>query len=410
MSWAGSTAVQVPFRRLFTPIGRPVPENAGIVTAYTDGQVTLRSNRDKIGYHEAADLSHYQGVLPGDFVVHGLDILRGSVGVSDSAGAISSVCTICRPISDVDPRFMAYVMRIQAASGLTRAMARGVREGGADFRRWDTLAELPLPLVPLAEQRRVADFLDDRIARIAQIITARRQQIARLDEQRRNLADELLGGSSAPLVRLGHFLRGIEQGWSPQCDAVAADSMEWGVLKVGAVQPGWFNPLENKRLPDNEQPMPEYEIQAGDLLVSRANTPERVGFFTVVPNDVRPRLILCDKIMRISVDAVLEPAFVALVGQSRRTRDRLTLAGTGTSSSMVNIRGDDIRSIAVPLVSVTEQRELVSAWRRDSEQIAWSRSSLAGSMALLDEYKQSLITAAVTGELDVATAGSGVPG
>ncbi len=156
----------VKFKRAFVPIQRLVSPGSGIVTAYTDGQVTLRSNRDKIGYHEAADISTYKGVEPGDFVVHGLDILRGSVGVSDSRGAISPVCTVARPLPHVDGRFMAYAMRAQAWAGVPRALARGVREGGADFRRWDTLAELPVPLPPLDEQRRIADFLDEQVALI----------------------------------------------------------------------------------------------------------------------------------------------------------------------------------------------------------------------------------------------------
>lgn len=68
---------QLPFRRVFRRVNRPLIGNEGIVTAYTDGQVTLRENRAKERYHEAADLSTFQGVIPGDFVVHGLDIMRG---------------------------------------------------------------------------------------------------------------------------------------------------------------------------------------------------------------------------------------------------------------------------------------------------------------------------------------------
>src|SRR5680860_726301 len=116
----------VPFQYVFERLDRPVPENAEIVTAYTDGEVTLRSNRRREGYHNASSLETYQGVEPGDFVVHGLDILRGSVGVSDSAGAMSPVCTVARASDGHDPRFHAYTIRMQAASGFTKALARGI--------------------------------------------------------------------------------------------------------------------------------------------------------------------------------------------------------------------------------------------------------------------------------------------
>jgi type I restriction enzyme S subunit len=91
----GGKYPEVPFRRLFRSVERPIADGAEIVTAYTDGTVTLRRNRPIKGYHEAADLSGFKGVCVGDFVVHGLDILRGSVGVSDSDGAISSVFVTC---------------------------------------------------------------------------------------------------------------------------------------------------------------------------------------------------------------------------------------------------------------------------------------------------------------------------
>lgn len=183
--WPGAPDVpQLPFRRLFAKLNRPVPGDAEIVTAYTDGQVTLRSNRAKIGYHEAADLSGFQGVEVGDFVVHGLDIMRGSIGVSESAGAISSVCTVCKPIGPVDPQYAAYAIRLQAASGYPKALARGVREGGADFRRWDTLAELPIPVPPIETQRAVVSFLDRETAEIDAFIADQEELIRLLTERR----------------------------------------------------------------------------------------------------------------------------------------------------------------------------------------------------------------------------------
>ena len=187
---------QVEFRRLFRSIKRSVPAAAEMVTAYTDGSVTLRSNRRRDGYHEAADMSGMQGVRVGDFVIHGLDILRGSVGISDSEGAISSVCVVCEPIGEADPRYFTWVIRAQASSGFPRALARGIREGGADFRRWGTLAELPVPCPQVAQQRAIADYLDIETGRIDALITKKRRMIELLEERVGSLIDEkLLAGA-----------------------------------------------------------------------------------------------------------------------------------------------------------------------------------------------------------------------
>ena len=184
---SGSPFEERPFRRVFERVRRPLPPDPEIVTAYTDGQVTLRSNRSKDGYHEAADLSGFQGVDVGDFVVHGLDILRGSVGVSDSTGALSSVCIACVTRVESDPRYFAYAMRAQAWAGVPRALAKGVREGGADFRRWDTLAELPLPVPSLHEQRAIADYLDIETDLTDALIFKKRRLTELLEERSREL-------------------------------------------------------------------------------------------------------------------------------------------------------------------------------------------------------------------------------
>ena len=59
----------------------------------------------------------------------------------------------------------------------------------------------------------------------------------------------------------------LEQGWSPQCENYPAEKGDMGVLKVGCVNGGTFNPDENKALPADLPPIPELGIQAGDVLI-----------------------------------------------------------------------------------------------------------------------------------------------
>ncbi len=77
--------------------------------------------------------------------------------------------------------------------------------------------------------------------------------------------------------RLKNWIGPVEQGWSPQCDAQPAGMDEWGVMKVGCANKGYFDASQNKKLPDNLAPIPSLEIRDGDVLVSRANTRELLG-------------------------------------------------------------------------------------------------------------------------------------
>ncbi|MGF3054183.1 restriction endonuclease subunit S [Microbacterium sp. YY-03] len=243
--WPGAAELpQLPFKRLFTPVKRAPTQGAHIVTAYTDGQVTLRSNRAKVGYHEAADTSTYIGVRKGDFVVHGLDIMRGSVGVSDSDGVISPVCTVCLPTHLIEPRYAAYAMRLQAASGFPKALARGVREGGADFRRWDTLAELPLPVPPVDHQRAIADYLDRETAQIDAFIAKNEELIALLTERRSATITELI-------------LRGVDRSAvlrESGVEGMGRIPIHWGVQPIVTLARVLTSTIDKKSYP-GEQPV-----------------------------------------------------------------------------------------------------------------------------------------------------------
>jgi type I restriction enzyme S subunit len=75
-------------RQALVRLGRPTKPGLGVVTAYRDGIVTLRSNRREDGYTMSEAEAGYQGVLDGDLVFHALDGFAGAVGISDSQGGL----------------------------------------------------------------------------------------------------------------------------------------------------------------------------------------------------------------------------------------------------------------------------------------------------------------------------------
>ncbi|AFZ20484.1 restriction endonuclease subunit S [Allocoleopsis franciscana] len=195
---------------------------------------------------------------------------------------------------------------------------------------------------------------------------------------------------------LKFHLLGIEQGWSPQSDNFPADENEWGVLKVGAVN-GWeFNPNENKRLPADLEPLTEYEIKPGDLLVSRANTPELVGSAALV-KQVRPKLLLCDKLYRLKINCrTLCPEYLVFYLRSPVARYEFERDATGASSSMQNISQESVKNLFIPVPPVTEQRKIASYVDRQTAKIDTLITAKQRLLELLTEKRRSLITHAVT--------------
>ena len=76
---------------------------------------------------------------------------------------------------------------------------------------------------------------------------------------------------------------------------------------------------------------------------------------------------------------------------------------------MDNLNTDILLSVPLLLPTVADQDAILDALDQLDRDLSSSVRALEDSVSLMLEYKQSLITAAVTGELDVTTAGSGIP-
>jgi type I restriction enzyme S subunit len=267
-----------------------------------------------------------------------------------------------------------------------------------------------MDLPTLEEQRRIADFLDAETTRIDRMGSLQEELRRRLDERAGALLDLAIDDlmSRFGTLPLRRFILGVDQGMSPQCDAIPANVDEWGVLKVSCLRPRAFLPAENKRLPNGIQPDTRHEINEGDLLVTRANSPELVGSTAVVPR-VRRRLLLSDKIFRIRTTPDVDPRYVAVVASGSRVRAICAASSNGASQSMANIRFEEVKAWPIPPASPTDQAEIVSRVESSQRTVGQLRAKIGSQLELLAERRQALITAAVTGEFDVSSAsGKGV--
>jgi type I restriction enzyme S subunit len=380
---------------------RPPRADDGVVTAFRDGQVTLRANRRMDGFTEAVQEIGYQGIRKGDLVVHSMDGFAGAIGISDSDGKASPVVHAYTVTAGADARFIAYFLRAMAKSGYIESLAKGIRERSTSFDA-ATLANLQLPCPPLDEQRRIANFLDAETARID--LLAALQSSVRATVQARDKAqldlrfDELTNAySSMPFRRL---IWSIEQGISPQCDNFPAGPEDWGVLKVSAVKNGTFFEEENKQLPADIEPEARYEVKQGDLLITRANTPQLVGAAAVAESP-RQKLMLCDKIFRVTTTRGLMPEFLVLASLSTKIRDMCAEASHGTSQSMANLKTEEIKSWPIPKAPINAQCAVVAELSAAREHTKSLTDAIDRQLATLAERRQALITAAATGGITV---------
>ncbi|HEV2149007.1 MAG TPA: restriction endonuclease subunit S [Longimicrobiaceae bacterium] len=197
----------------------------------------------------------------------------------------------------------------------------------------------------------------------------------------------------APLRRL---LRGIDQGWSPTAEDRTTEPDEWAVLKLSSVSRGTFRPDEHKALPAELDPVRRLEVRQGDLLLTRANTPELVGDVCVVP-EVRPNLMMSDLIYRLRLDTDrLDPRFMQYWLLSSPGRDQIARDARGSSQSMVKISQQTVRSWLIPVPSLEEQRAIAGYLDEKTAAIDALIAKRERHVELLEEERQAALARVMT--------------
>lgn len=282
--------------------------------------------------------------------------------------------------------------------------------------------DFALGVPPLAEQSAIAAFLDRETGKIDTLVAEQEKLIELLKEKRQAVISHAVTKGLDPnvpmkdsgvewlgevpehweVLRVKTFCLTLEQGWSPQCENYPADgSGAWGVLKVGCVNGGQFNPTENKALPDDLEPVPALAVSEGDLLISRANTRELVGSAAVASRSYQ-NLMICDKLYRLRLDPTrCQPTFLSFYLASNAARGQIELGATGASSSMQNIGQATIRELPAPMPPIAEQSRIIRELENHLHRLEMLSAEAQRAIDLLKERRSALISAAVTGKIDV---------
>ncbi len=282
------------------------------------------------------------------------------------------------------------------------------------------LIDIKIVVPSLKEQQTIASFLDYETARIDRLIAQQQRLIELLKEKRqavishavtkglnpnapmKNSGVEWLGQVPEHWIvrRLKHHIISMDQGWSPQCEARLAEENEFGVMKVGCVNGGVFRFSEHKALPAELEPKTEYRLKKGQLLVSRANTRELVGSAAVVDADY-DQLLLCDKLYRIKLSSDVSPEFVALLLGTSAYRGQIELSASGASDSMQNIGQSTIKELPIAVPPMDEANDILKYVATRLYTFDCLNNQLQQQNLLLQERRTALISAAVTGKIDL---------
>jgi type I restriction enzyme S subunit len=161
---------------------------------------------------------------------------------------------------------------------------------------------------------------------------------------------------------------------------------------------GRFRESENKIVVDHQRVDPRFEINPGDLLVSRANTVEYVGAAVLV-GKCRSRLLLSDKSLRLVPNSKALPEWLLISLRTSWARRYIESAATGTSDSMRNISQPSLKALRITLPPIDVQSRLVGEVDRLMSQIERLEESLGHNRRSAQALRSSILSAAFSGEL-----------
>lgn len=345
-------------------------------------------------------------VAPGQLVVNPMWLTGGSIAVSDMDGAVSPDYRVFAPRDDlVYPRYLHHLLRSQPYRDQYNLFVRANTTFDRRIQQGD-LDQLPLWLPPLPEQRAIADFLDDRLARIDHIVDAREQQIALLAEglraeSERTFAEDLI--ANAPRLRLGAMCSFFTDGdWieSPQIQNEGVRLIQTGNVGVGEYKEQGFRYISEETFVQ----LKCTSVHEGDVLISRLASP--VGRACLCP-DVGPAIASVD-VSIARPQTWMDPRFmVEFLSSPRHLADTDELA---RGSTMQRVSRGQLSSVRIPRPELHVQERVGLHLVKERRAAAERTAQVQRGIQLLAEYKQALVTATLLGEIDVATAGSGIPG
>ena len=226
----------------------------------------------------------------------------------------------------------------------------------------------------LDEQKQIGSFFQQ----LEHLITLHQRKYDKLQVLKKAMLEKMFpkNGSSVPEIRfkgftdaweqrkLGELLKTITTGKSVNSDDGAVAVGDIGILKTSCVSYDRFNPYESKPVVKDELQSVKCAVEKDSVIVSRMNTPERVGACGYVSTDF-PNLFLPDRLWKLKFQDNVDAYFVYMMLVSSVYKEKITSMASGTSGSMYNIPKETFLNLQLVVpVQTSEQRKIGQVLRQ----------------------------------------------
>ncbi|MEV5873471.1 hypothetical protein AB0L75_04415 [Streptomyces sp. NPDC052101] len=354
----------------------------------------------------AESLDAYKVCRKGDIVFNKMKIRSGAMGVAHEDGLVTYHYEVMRPRKGMDSRYIVHLMKSSWFTSELIARERGISAGGehGGIRTTEVpftvLRTIDVLLPGIDEQRAIADYLDRETSRIDMLIEEQQRLIEMLRERRAAVIASTLAKLSDTMTRL-KYVSTIQTGVTLSGAGDSADA-EWPYLRVANVQAGYVDLGEIKTVRVPPERAVRSMLQRGDVLMTEGGDIDKLGRGALWHGDL-PNMLHQNHIFAVRPIESLDSEFLVywLDGPVARSYFRTTAKQT---TNLAATNKWTVGNLPIALPPIEDQRGAVAALDEQTAAIGSLIAETERFIELARERRAALITAAVTGQIDVREA------
>jgi type I restriction enzyme S subunit len=313
--------------------------------------------------------------------------------------------------SVLSPRFLMYAMT-------TKDLALIANPGAVPSVNGSQIAEERIWCPAPSDQERIVNFLDDKTTRIDALIAEKELLVARLKEFQHSHSSELMTRGGNPRVKLVRtsfpeigqvpdhwtverlkFLGEVRSGVAKGKDLGEKNTVTLPYLRVANVQDGYVDLSEVLDIEVAESEASRYLLKKNDVLMNEGGDNDKLGRGTVWQGQIDP----CIHQNHVFAVRLLDPGLAEWVARFTSTDAARAyfFLRSKQSTNLASINQSNVLELPVPMPPQDERKALLAEIRRSALATTNLIQNAVEHISRLREYRSSLISAAVTGQVDL---------
>ncbi|OIN01538.1 hypothetical protein BFR57_05995 [Idiomarina sp. MD25a] len=320
---------------------------------------------------------------------------------------------IVRPVGNVFPRFFAYVFHSEEFRNQIRLLVKGVKVLSISQ---NILKSTSVWLPTKGEQQKIAQFLDYETAKIDALIDEQKRLIELLKEKRQAVISHAVTKGLNPDVpmkdsgvewlgevpehwtigKINHLVSSVSNGTTAAQIDESLDTL--AITRIETISTGQIN-YEKVGYIENTKCIEPFLLQKGDILFSHINSLAMIGNVAIY-EESQP-LVHGMNLLRLKPERSVVNSYWLLYFLKSKIVRQAVESRAKPAINQASISTGSIKELAIPLISLEEQTKIASYINYETMRIDRLDMQTNKSIQLMKERRSALISAAVTGKIDV---------